>query len=144
MMHKAWCSMEEVPCCFSRSSVNFKVAPDKKITHFEPNWAFPDCYSNLNSPTALKWCTKLDLVKKKGPIVFQGHLSNFKVTREKKSLNLTRIEYFRTVTPVWIHWWIWNDAQKCSVEEVPYWLSRSSIKFQGHTGWKIDAWIQFE
>ena len=27
---------------------------------------------------------------------------------------------------------------KCSAEEVPYCLSRSSIKFQGHTGWKID------
>ena len=24
-----------------------------------------------------------------------------------------------------------------SIEEVPYYLSRSSIKFQGHTGWKI-------
>ena len=26
----------------------------------------------------------------------------------------------------------------CGVEEVPYCFSRSSIKFQGHTGWKID------
>ena len=26
----------------------------------------------------------------------------------------------------------------CSIEEVPYYFSRSSIKFQGHTGWKID------
>ena len=26
----------------------------------------------------------------------------------------------------------------CRVEEVPYYFSRSSIKFQGHAGWKID------
>ena len=26
----------------------------------------------------------------------------------------------------------------CSTEEVPYYFSGSSIKFQGHTGWKID------
>ena len=25
-----------------------------------------------------------------------------------------------------------------SMEELPYWFSRSSIKFQDHTGWKID------
>ena len=26
----------------------------------------------------------------------------------------------------------------CSIEEVPYCFPRSSIEFQGHTGWKID------
>ena len=26
----------------------------------------------------------------------------------------------------------------CSIEKVPYCFPRSSIKFQGHTGWKID------
>ena len=45
------------------------------------------------------------------PIVFQGHLSNFKVTRDKKLPILTWIEYYRIVTPVWIHWWLWNNAQ---------------------------------
>ena len=44
------------------------------------------------------------------PIVFQGHPSNFKVTGDKKSPILTRIGRFRTVTPVWIQWWLWNDA----------------------------------
>ena len=32
----------------------------------------------------------------------------------------------------------------CSIEKVPYCFSRSSIKFQGHTGWKIMILIQFE
>ena len=71
------------------------------------------------------------------PIVFQGHQSNFKVMGLKKSSILTQIGRFRTVTPVWIHRWIWNDAN--SIEEVSYYLSKSSIKFQGHTGWKIDS-----
>ena len=44
-------------------------------------------------------------------IVFQGHPSNFKVTRLKKSSILTQIGRFRTVTPVWIHQWLQNDAQ---------------------------------
>ena len=48
---------------------------------------------------------------KQCPIVFQGHLSNLKVTWDKKSSILNRIARFWTVTPVWIHLWIWNEAQ---------------------------------
>ena len=44
------------------------------------------------------------------PIVFQGHPSNFMVTRVNKSPILTRIVRFRTVTLVWIHRWLWNEA----------------------------------
>ena len=57
MMHKAWCCLEEVSYCFSRSSVKF-----------------------------------------------QGH------TAQKSSIS-TQIGCFRTVTPVWIHQWVRNDAQ---------------------------------
>ena len=57
----------------------------------------------------------------------------------KKSPILTRIECFRSVTSVWIHRWIEMIHKTwCSTEEVPYYFSRSYIKFQGHTGWKID------
>ena len=131
------------------------------------------------------------------PIVFQGHLSNFKVSLDKKPSILTQIGRFRTITLVWIHWWLWNDAQSlkqhrrgalsffkvirqisrshgtknrqfwpelsvsglqlrfeftngfemmlkawCNIEEVPNYFSRSSIKFQGHMGWKIDDFDQ--
>ena len=101
MMHKVWCSIEEVPYYFSRSSIKFQChrgwkinnfnpiwvrtpgrlqlsnpsdlacsrSSDKFQSHtgqknadFDPNWAFPDCDSSLNSPMALKWCTKLDVV----------------------------------------------------------------------------------
>ena len=83
-----------------------------KIVKFDPDWAFPDCYSSLNSPMAKKWCTKLEVALKRCPIVFQGHPSNFKVTQLKKWPNLTQIGRFRTVTPVWIHQWLRNAAQR--------------------------------
>ena len=50
MMHKAWSSIEEVPYCFSRSYVKLQGHMAKKIDDFDPNWAFPDCNSSLNSP----------------------------------------------------------------------------------------------
>ena len=42
---------------FWRSSVKFQCHTAKKIVDFDPNWAFPDCNSNLISPVAMKWCT---------------------------------------------------------------------------------------
>ena len=55
----------------------------------------------------------------------------------KKLSILTRIERFRTVTLVWIHRWLWNDAQSLKQHRRGALLfSRSSIKFQGHTGQK--------
>ena len=97
MMHKAWSSTEEVPYCFSRSSVKFQGHIALKIVEFDWNWAFPDCNSSLNSPMAMKCCTKLETAKKRCPIVFQGHPSNFKVTRYKTSPILTQIGRFRTL-----------------------------------------------
>ena len=99
-----------MPYCFSRSYVKLQGHTALKIVDFDPNWAFPDCISSFKPPMATKWCTKLEVALKRCPIVFQGHPTNFKVTRLWKSSNLTQIGRFRTVT-VWIHWWIWNDAQ---------------------------------
>ena len=97
MMPKAWSSIEEVPYCFSRSSVKFQGHIALKIVEFDPNWAFQDCNSSLNSPMAMKCCTKLETAKKRCPIVFQSHPSNFKVTRDKTSPILTQIGRFRTI-----------------------------------------------
>ena len=70
-----WCTklgscIEEVPYCFSRSYVKLQGHTVNKIVDFEPNWAFPDSNSSLNSLMAWKWCTKLGTVKKMCPIVF--------------------------------------------------------------------------
>ena len=59
IMHKAWSSIEEVPYSFSRSYVKLQGHTAKKIVDFDPNYAFPDCNSSLNSQMAAKLCTKL-------------------------------------------------------------------------------------
>ena len=96
-MHRAWSSIVEVPYCFSRSYLKFQGHTALKIVEFDPNWAFPDCNCSLNSPMAMKCCTKLETAKERCPIVFQGHPSNFKVTRYKTSPILTQIGRFRTI-----------------------------------------------
>ena len=125
-MHKAWSRIEEVPYCFSRSSVKFQGHIALKIVEFDPIWAFPDCNSSLNSRIAMKCCTKLETAKKRCHIVFQCHLSNFKVTWDKTSPILTQIGRFRTI----------GRSQLSNSSDLP--CSGSSIKFQGHTGWKIN------
>ena len=99
-MHTAWSSIEEVPFCFSRSSGQFQGHTALKIVEFDPNWEFPDCNSSLNSPMAMKCYTKLETAKESCPIVFQGHPSNFKVTRDKTSPILTQNWVFPDYRPV--------------------------------------------
>ena len=57
----AYSLMLKVPYCFSRSSVKFQSHTALKIVEFDPNWAFQDCNSNLNSPMGTKWGTKLEV-----------------------------------------------------------------------------------
>ena len=125
MMHRAWSSIEEVPYCFWRSYVKFQGHAALKIVEFDPNWAFWDCNSSLNSPMAMKCCTKLETAKERCPIIFQGHPSNFKVTRDKTSPILTQIVRFGTI----------GQSQLSNPSDLP--CSRSSLKFQGHTGQKM-------
>ena len=61
MVHRAWCYLEEVPYCFSRSYVKLQGHMVNKIVDFDPNWAFPDSNSSLNSPMATKCYTKLEV-----------------------------------------------------------------------------------
>ena len=123
-----------MPYCFSRSSVKFQGHTALKIVEFDPNWAFPDCNSSLNSPMAMKCCTKLETAKERCSIVFQGHPSNFKVTRYKTSPILTQIGRFWTI----------GRSQLSNPSDLP--CLGSSIKYQGHTGWKIDdlnpVWVR--
>ena len=58
----------------------------QKIVDFDQNWAFPDCNSRLNSLMDLKWCTKLDVVQKRCPIIFRVQPFNFEVTQAEKSM----------------------------------------------------------
>ena len=88
---------------------------------------------------ATKWCTKLEVALKRCLIVFQGHPSNFKVTRLKKWSNLTQIGRFRTVTPVWIHWCKWNDTQSLMLYRRDVLLFFGVIhQISRSHGWKIN------
>ena len=138
MMHKDWRSIEEVPYCFSRLCVKFQGHRAKKILTLTQNWDFSDCNSSSNSQIAMKWCSNLAVAWKRCPIVFQGHPWNFKVTRDKyrwfwvelsvSGLSL-QFEFSNGFEMIYKAWSI--------IEEVPYCLSMSSIKFQGHTRQKI-------
>ena len=97
MMHRAWSRIVEVPYCISRSYVKFKGHTALITVEFDPNWAFLDCNSSLNSPMAMKYCTKLVTANERCPIVFLCHPSNFKVTWYKTSLILTQIVRFRII-----------------------------------------------
>ena len=123
MMHRVWSSIVEVPYCFSRSYVKFQGHTALKIVEFHPNWAFPDCNSSLNSPMGMKCCTKLETAKEGCPIVFQGHPSNFKVTRDKTSLILTQIGRLRTI----------GRSQLSNPSDLPCWTTNRKLTFS----WKI-------
>ena len=63
----------------------------------------------------------------------QGQRSKVKVTEVTTQLNR-----FRTVTPLWIHIWWWNDTYSLMLlRRGALLFSRSSVKFQGHTALKI-------
>ena len=53
MMHKAWCSIEEVPCYFSRSSIKFQGHTGWKIDGFDQIWARLLGRSQLSNPSDL-------------------------------------------------------------------------------------------
>ena len=61
MRHKAWSNIEEVPYCLWRLSIKFEGHMALKLVEFDPDWAFSDCHSRLNSPMGTKCCTKLEV-----------------------------------------------------------------------------------
>ena len=155
-MIKAWSSIEEVPLIvFQGHLSNFKVTRLKKSSNLTQIGRFRTLNSSLNTPMATKWCTKLEVALKKCPIVLQGHPSNLKVTRLKKSSNLTQIGRFRTLTQVRIPKdWNGNYHERaCSITKLEvnssfYDTTRPLpsvglfsnviiVKFQGHMALKI-------
>ena len=135
MMHKAWKEIVAMSYCFWRSSVKFRGHRRQKIGNIEPISASPDCKSNLNSLMTTKWCIKLEETKERCLIVLQCHLSYFVVMGDKKMTILTGFERYRTGSPSWMHWWLWNDTQSWKgMEEGPCCFSRPLVQFQGHIG----------
>ena len=95
-MHKAWSSIEEVPYCFSRSSIKFQGHTALKSVEFDPDWVLPDCNSSLNSPMAMKWYTKLEVAKERCPIAFSCDQAALQVVFS------VRPSVCPSVTPFWL------------------------------------------
>ena len=69
-----------MPIIFQGHPSNFKVTRLKKPVDFDPNWAFVDCNSSLNTPMAMKLCIKLETTIgevldcfSRSSVKFQGH-----------------------------------------------------------------------
>ena len=97
MMHRAWSSIVEVPYCFSRSYIKLQGHMALKIVEFDPNWGVSGLQLQFEFTNGYEMLHKAWNSKERCPIVFQGHPSNFKVTRYKTSPILTQIGRFRTI-----------------------------------------------
>ena len=53
MIHKAWCTIEEVPYCFTRSSIKFQGHTGWKIEDLNPIWVRLLGHSQLWNPSDL-------------------------------------------------------------------------------------------
>ena len=110
-MHKAWSNIEEVPYCFYGHRSNFTVTRDNEsliLTRIERIrtvalvWIHRWLWNDAQSLTQ----------HRRGALLFFNVIHQISRSHgTKKSPILTRIEHFRAVTPVWIHRWLWNDAQ---------------------------------
>ena len=69
--------------------------------------------------------------------------SNFKVTLDTNFFDPKLV--FRTVTPIWIHPWLWNDAQSLMQYRIGSLLFFKVIQqISGSRGLKNPILIQFE
>ena len=80
------------------SDVNHQISSlhGRKIDDLNPNWAFPDYNSSLNSQMATEWYTKLE-VAKKGALLFFKVICQIwlQVTGAEKSMAWLGFEHFR-------------------------------------------------
>ena len=115
LMVTEWCTRLEVawkicPVVLQGYPSNFKVTRDKK-GRFSPELSVSGLPRLFELTNDHEMMCKAWSSTEKVPHCFQGHPSNFKVTWDQKLPNCTQIEHFRTVTPVWNHWWLWNNGQ---------------------------------
>ena len=108
MMHKD--SIEEAPYCFSRLSVKFQGHGAKKYRFWPKIGIFrtvtPVQFTDVYEMMLKSWSSieEVPYCFSRSSVKFQGHKGQI-------SLILSGIECFRTVTPVWIHRWLWNNSQ---------------------------------
>ena len=106
MLHKAWNSKGEMPYRFPRSSVKFQIGRFRTIGQSQlSNPSDLPCWLCSHHLIIMKFSGVITNDQSKVHAKGQGQRSKVKVTEVTTQLNR-----FRTVTPVWIHIWWWNDA----------------------------------
>ena len=117
---------ERCPIIFQFHPSNFKVTRNKK-------WLILTLIERFLTVTLVRihrwlWNDAQSLMQhRRGARLFSKVIHHiFKVTMDKGSSILTRIECFRTVTPVWIHRGVWDDAQSLK------WYKKLLYIFLGH------------
>ena len=123
------------------SFVKFPGHTGPEIADFDPNCAFSDCNSILNSQMAMNWCTQLQVALKGRPFVFQGHPSSFKIARDKTLSILNRIGLFRTVISGWIDQWLWSNTEISKWHRrggTPQYIKNNILKYSSY--WLSSAW----
>ena len=86
-----------MPGCFQCHPSYFKVIRHKtKNSTIFTIWSFSDCNSSFDSQMVPKWCTKREVALKMCSIVFEGHHSNFKMSRPVAAFKSLRFGLFLT------------------------------------------------
>ena len=138
-MHKAWSSIKEVSYCFSRSSVKFQGRTGQNIANFDLNWVFQTA-----TPVGIhRWirndAQSLKQHRRGALLLFKvicqiSRLHGKKYRQFWPELSVSRLQpQLEFIDGLEMMHKAWRN-----IEEVPYCFFRSSIKFQGHRGWKID------
>ena len=140
-MNTVWCRLEDVPYCFSRSSVKFQGHAAHKIVDFDTNWVFPDCnfqfeFTDGYGMMHKAWNNIEEVLYSfsRSSIKFQGHTRKNCRFWPKLSVSgqYLLFEFTHGFEMMHIGW--------CSIEDVPYCFSRSSVKSQDHTRKKCRFW----
>ena len=111
-----WCPQNTLQCCHSMFDMGWFLAATKQLYDwFSPSVRLSVCLSVCPSVTPFSSCFHHRIIMKFSGVITndksdvhakgQGQRSKVKVTEVTTQLNR-----FRTVTPVWIHIWWWNDA----------------------------------
>ena len=98
-MHKAWCSVEEVPYNFSRSSIKFQSHTGWKINDLNPIWVRLLGWSQLSNPSDLP-CSQFSrhriITKFSGVITIDKNDAHTKDQRSK-----VKVKEVKKMAPIW-------------------------------------------
>ena len=93
MMHKAWCSIEEVPYCFPRPSIKFQGHKGQKIDDLDQIWARLLGRSQLSNPSDLPCLFSIYIITTNFSICQKVHNKNTCIMIQLFYFKLQNIHY---------------------------------------------------